>query len=383
MLDRNKLLHELAAIRERIFPLESTTPAELRHRWEQLCTDELFAVRVLLAQDAGVAVKWYGALDAREQVASLPGGYGVLAVDGSQIYPDRHMPGAQCFLINVGGVMLSYGKSSRAELFSHPIILLPEDVAPAHAGGFSKDLVDLKREECEFVEMVARARQSKLAELPLVCFMDGTLLFWHLESKPPEVRAYYFQQYVHAMAALYQDRFLYAGYISMPKSRDLATLLKLSLCRCVGVMCLSCYEEEGGAWQFLDRVLDMHIVTLFLAPGERTDIFWPTSQLTRSYPAPLRPAFFYIHAEKEIVRIEVPAWIAEDVQLVNLVAAAALDQSRKGGGYPVCLAEAHEQAVVKGPDRDFFYHVVCKISIEQQRRVAMSQKSIKKRGIGI
>jgi hypothetical protein len=60
-----------------------------------------------------------------------------------------------------------------------------------------------------------------------------------------------------------------------------------------------------------------------------------------------------------------------------------LDQSIKGRGYPVCLAEAHEQAVVKGPDRDFFYHVLQKVGIEQKQHYVVSQKSLKKRGIGI
>ena len=60
-----------------------------------------------------------------------------------------------------------------------------------------------------------------------------------------------------------------------------------------------------------------------------------------------------------------------------------LDQSTKGRGYPVCIAEAHEQAVVKGPDREFFYHCIQKMGIEQKRHLAFSQKTLKKRGIGI
>lgn len=85
----------------------------------------------------------------------------------------------------------------------------------------------------------------------------------------------------------------------------------------------------------------------------------------------------------EIVRIEIPVWIAQNDGLCTLVAQVAYDQSMKGRGYPVCLAEAHEQAVVKGVDRDFFYHLLHKMSLTHGRRVVMSQKSIKKRGLGI
>ena len=85
----------------------------------------------------------------------------------------------------------------------------------------------------------------------------------------------------------------------------------------------------------------------------------------------------------EIVRIEVPAWIARNQKHLTTVAQIILNQSLKGRGYPVALAEAHEQAVVKGPDREFFYHLIQKIGIENHQRMHLSQKSIKKRGIGI
>jgi hypothetical protein len=85
----------------------------------------------------------------------------------------------------------------------------------------------------------------------------------------------------------------------------------------------------------------------------------------------------------EIVRIEIPGWIAQSEELVNTVARVVLDQSVKGFGYPVLIAEAHEQAVVKGPDRDFFYHLIAKMGIERNRKPIMSAKSMKKRGIGV
>ena len=85
----------------------------------------------------------------------------------------------------------------------------------------------------------------------------------------------------------------------------------------------------------------------------------------------------------EIGRVEIPAWVAWDEQLVDVVAQTMIDQCIKGHGYPVVLAEAHEQAVVKGPDRDFFYHLLHKIGMERHVRPVLSQKVIKKRGIGI
>ncbi len=69
--------------------------------------------------------------------------------------------------------------------------------------------------------------------------------------------------------------------------------------------------------------------------------------------------------------------------MVNNIASMIIDQCAKGRGYPVALAEAHEQAVVKGPDREFFYQLLHKFGFEQKQRFNLSQKVIKKRGIGI
>jgi hypothetical protein len=83
-----------------------------------------------------------------------------------------------------------------------------------------------------------------------------------------------------------------------------------------------------------------------------------------------------------VVRIEVPAWVTNDPAAVELVCQVAIDQAAKGYGYPVVLAEAHEQAVVHGADRDFFYHVLGKYNFDHHRRMVISPKSLKKKGLG-
>ena len=86
---------------------------------------------------------------------------------------------------------------------------------------------------------------------------------------------------------------------------------------------------------------------------------------------------------KEIIRIETFDWIAKDDKNLDFICKVAIDQAEKGLGYPVVLAESHEQAVVKGPDREFFYHLIKKVALEEHKRLFYSQKSLKKRGIGI
>jgi NurA-like 5'-3' nuclease len=90
--------------------------------------------------------------------------------------------------------------------------------------------------------------------------------------------------------------------------------------------------------------------------------------------------FCYLHVGTEIARIEMPAWTALDVELRSQALQIILAQVQKGYGYPVALAEAHNQAVVTGSDRRRFFAI-----LEQQmvksglRNVTTSYKESRKR----
>jgi hypothetical protein len=49
-----------------------------------------------------------------------------------------------------------------------------------------------------------------------------------------------------------------------------------------------------------------------------------------------------------------PQWVAQCPEQVDLVHALVYDQAARGDGYPVALARAHEQAVVRSADRRTF-----------------------------
>ncbi|MCS7225323.1 MAG: DNA double-strand break repair nuclease NurA, partial [Armatimonadetes bacterium] len=72
-----------------------------------------------------------------------------------------------------------------------------------------------------------------------------------------------------------------------------------------------------------------------------------------------------LHTGGEIARIEIPAWVAEDTDQVNLVHGIVLDQVRKGNGYPIALTEAHQLAVVRPEEREFFLNLLS-LAMEQQ-----------------
>jgi hypothetical protein len=161
----------------------------------------------------------------------------------------------------------------------------------------------------------------------------------------------------------------------LPKNKELVNLIRVSLADFDEKVCMNSQE--------IQHVVDTTVASMYLEPQTRTALFKSGAPIAQLYPDHLVPYFFYLHTGHEIARIEIPAWIAHDEAAVTLVARMLLDQSIKGRGYPVVLAEAHEQAVVKGPDRDFFYQIITKLGIERKKRIILSQKSVKKRGIGI
>ena len=209
----------------------------------------------------------------------------------------------------------------------------------------------------------------------MVLLFDGSLIFWHLEAKDLVFRDAYLSKYIVSLLQLHKQKISTASYISAPKSRELINLIKLHL---------SNFDHTNiSSYQHIERLADGGLLTRILPLHHRSIIFKNNSSISQFYPDSVHPYFFYINVGFEIGRVEIPAWVAHDQALVNHVASVILDQSIKGGGYPVALAEAHEQAVVKGPDREFFYHLFMKMSLERKQRFGISYKLRKKKGLGI
>lgn len=130
----------------------------------------------------------------------------------------------------------------------------------------------------------------------------------------------------------------------------------------------------------MEPLRDTALWTVHLQPGQRT-AFWRSSARILDMYASHAIYFCYVHVGTEIARVEVPAWVAENPALLDQALGLMLAQVQKGYGYPVALAEAHNQAVVRGGDRARFFAL-----LEQQmikaglRNVGTSYKEARKRG---
>ena len=328
-------------------------------------------------------------LNKRYLLPTTPKDFTVLAADGSHIDVDRHQT-TRCYLINIGSVALSYGSHPDARLSSAPRLYSEDkDLAISPPGGGREQPVEgtilgIKRsiEECRCLTGLAAELPPGSAALAL---LDGTLILWGLEAYPDFVTEALLHdgllKCLDAMKKLNQDRRLaLASYISFPRSTDVLNVLRVAVCPNNIPDCdKQCPPGRERDCEGLAGVRDRDIFIHLLADGERSALFISPSKIVEEHYGGHRVYFFYLRTGEEIARIEIPQWAAENAELLNLTHSLVYDQCKRGHGYPVALAEAHEQAVVTGADRENFRELVEATLIEEHLPAPSSGKSQSKR----
>lgn len=371
MLDRTKLLKEVQQRSAELFVDRGAEFLLAKDLWQKVSADSLLRYKIKAATTAYAIPEWIEPLSTAIPIDPTLTDYGVGSVDGSQIYPDRHQ-GVACYLINIGSVFINYGARNNVFLKSVPYFFTQEDEDER----ITPDGINCRRDGYEFAQGLALSleKQPEISGLYALLF-DGSLIFWSLEQKDGEFKQLMLQNYFSSLMNLYQQRIFTASYTSMPKTKEVSNILRLALCN---YNTLACDQLSS-----LEHVHDAICMQFVLKPFTRSALFKHTGSIASLYPDEIQPHFFYLHVGNEIARIEIPDWIAQNESLVNDVSRIIINQCIKGNGYPVVLAEAHEQAVIKGPDREFFYQIINKIGVDKKQRLVVSQKSLKKRGIGI
>jgi hypothetical protein len=319
--------------------------------------------------------------------APLPADFCVVGSDGSHIDVDRHHS-ERLFLLNMGVIYLQYGSNPDAEFISSPTLYFGDEMlnirsADGKQVAIEGPLLGIKRhvEECRsLADRVCATGPG----LPVLGLVDGTLIMWSLEGHDYE--RYVSDQLLDEGLLRQFDRFhelnkskstAVASYISFPRSADVSNVLRLHLCPHDPVDCNKyCGGKlEGRPCDEIGNVIDRALFGEVLKHRERSALFFSRSSINKRYGMH-SVCFFYIKLDEEVVRVEVPQWVADNETLLDFTHAAIIDQCDKGFGYPVALSEAHEQAVVTGADREQFWDLVDRVL--QSDNVA-SQRSLKQR----
>jgi hypothetical protein len=326
-------------------------------------------------------------LGSHNKPADMPSDFSVITTDGSQIDVDRHTS-ARCYLINIGRIRLDYGKNSRATLESLPKLCADDDDLVISNGTKAQvvegALLNIKRsvDECQHLaDMAAELPPSQ----PTLAVIDGSLILWGLSSKEypdfvvEELLDKGFIKCMDDMLKLAKDRPLaLASYISFPRSTDVVNALRLALCPHDLADCDKYCGETNIGKRPCDTVAGVQDRDLFanlLVDGERSALFTSQSKRVKENYGKHWVNFFYVKLEDEIARVEIPEWVAQDAAKLSLTHALMLDQCRRGQGYPAALAEAHEQAVVTGADRENFQQLVEIMMADEHMPQSTSAKS--------
>ena len=368
--------------------------AEARKRGDKVASQMRTALtQALLDEDAWAATRaqreslpkpsWLAA-DCRDvspsAIVPLPPGvpstYTALATDGSQIPLDRHAV-APCYLINVGRIVLHYGTGERPALTSQATLhYRDEDLYQTEGGGdpvpLSEKIIANRRLLAESAALAALIEAHKNREA--IALVDDPLIVWTPQGESEAEQRRVINGFCEMLAAGQAHNMPVAGYVSRPGHRDVVGALRLTLCE------PGCPHSPKDLCAKLASLTDVQLFTRLLPdPGDRSPVFGSTARSLDLYPDEQRIAFFYLNAGPEIARVEVPQWVAEDAELTERVHRLCFDQARKGQGYPIALAEAHERAIVRGPEREAFFRLVENAFVRENLPALQTRKALSKR----
>ncbi len=300
----------------------------------------------------------------------------LVASDGSQIYPDRHIE-PLCYLINISRIAFQYGTTEEPEMGAVPRLFFRGQ----SLDGFEEEWIDVTgqevvsafRDELELSELFQSAVEARKEDRPLLAMSDGTLIRWMLRRMQNRtLEDALLKRYTHVLESFHEEEIPLCSYISMPSNKEFVRLLM--------------YQEQEDANTRERSLRDLNDRVFFeeiLPPGARSGVFMSRSRVLSSYRKDVRVCFFYVHipspgARGEVARVEVPFWVTQEAHWIRWVHAAVMNECRKGRGYPMILSEAHERAVVRAPERALFYEMVDREMASRGLAVSSSQKKLSK-----
>jgi len=396
-LDLHKIASQIQEVASNLNDGEADRASRLERAFNTLTTvqPDVLEEKRKLSRATFLFAGLNGSLAGRYPSPALPSNHTVLAVDGSHIDVDRHLA-VQCYLINIGRVRIQYGDSPGASLNNEPRLYTGEDsmyiMEPSgnRTQSLEGHLLGALRAVEELQALAALAKESD-PELPTLALVDGSLILWGLVggAYPDFVRRVLlddmFLPALDELREMSKTRTLaLASYVSLPRSTDVVNFLRLDslLCPYEAANCdMHCRDLRPGQ-RPCDEVLgvtDRDIFDSLLDEGERSDTFASTSSIVEQYYGEQTVHFYYLNVGSEMARVEVPQWVVENPELLDITHSMLVDQSRKGHGYPVAISEAHEQAVITTGDREEFRLMVEGALQDRRLPVFTSQKNFSKR----
>ena len=281
---------------------------------------------------------------------------------------------------------MHYGQNRQPLLDSLPeIFYRSEDLYISRQWGIrTEDWISYCRtaSEATVLAELACSVKANLTAVPSLAMVDGSLVYWFLEQLPFEARDRILSPVLEAWQQLRQAQIPLMGYISASRSTEAMSFLRLFACPHLVPDCVSycSNQQEKLPCKVLEPLRDNVVWSTQLKPGQRSTLWRSNARILDLYQNE-QIYFCYVHVGSEIARIEIPSWVAENTELLEQALGLMLAQVQKGQGYPVAIAEAHNQAVVRGGDKASFFALLERQMIKAGlKNVGTSYKEARKRG---
>ncbi|MEO1763994.1 MAG: DNA double-strand break repair nuclease NurA, partial [Cyanobacteria bacterium J06629_18] len=218
--------------------------------------------------------------------------------------------------------------------------------------------------------------------IPTLAMVDGSLIYWFLEQLPYDAREHILPPILESWKDLRKAGIPMMGYLSASRSIEGMNFFRLSACPHKAPDCMSFCPNQMDKipCKLFEGLRDSTLWSTQLKPGQRSPLWKSNSRIIDLY-GNQQIYFCYVHVGTEIARVEFPQWVVEDTEMFEESLGLMLAQVHKGYGYPVALAESHNQAVVRGGDRSRFFGLLERQMIKAGlKNVGTSYKEARKRG---
>ena len=273
----------------------------------------------------------------------------LIAADGSQINPDRHAA-VQFGLVNVGAIIMRLNSGEAPEISTESELLFGDDLLP-NGIPMSDGMVALKRDLAERMKLDAL---SKGISGQVVTFTDGPIELWGAKGEDAHAYAEFIEKYKTILSRLQTRGVITAGYVDKPSADLVVRLLEIASADNEQIQKLREFHPLRGV---SDRWLYGERENPLLPPGHRSAVFKIQSSSDKNYKGVLELHFFYLNVGTKghpwPVRVEVPRWVVDDKEMLDLLHGVLVEQCKVMGSrpYPYLLHRAHETAVVKNEEK--------------------------------
>lgn len=269
----------------------------------------------------------------------------LIAVDGSQILPDRHAA-TQYFVINVGAIVMQVGSGKTPEITTDTELRLLDEFDDNF---FSDSQVALQRDVAERRKLLEIARNYSGT---IIALTEGQLELWGA-SDTDNVKEFEksLQDYLDALGELEKLQVITSGFVDKPGANWVVRLLEIATIPTDELNSIKKYHPLLGA-------TDRWLFSQILGRHERSAIFALQAKSAEKYSGSIAIHFFYLNVGDEhkpvIVRVDVPLWVVNNTDAMNNLHSALIEQTKIMGEkpFPYLLHRAHEIAVVTHQEKE-------------------------------